>query len=74
MTHKQYVAIFERTETGYSAYCPDLPGLGVAGKTYTETKKLLVEGIDIYIEGCLADGLEVPEPTTKSECLDVRVA
>ena len=28
---KEYTAIFEKTSTGWSAYAPDLPGLGVAG-------------------------------------------
>jgi predicted RNase H-like HicB family nuclease len=74
MTSKKYVAIFEKSKTGYSAYCPDLPGVGVAVKTYAQTRKFLPEGIDIYIEECLADGLDVPEPTTRSESLDVKVA
>jgi hypothetical protein len=25
----EYVVIYERTDTGWGAYCPDLPGLGV---------------------------------------------
>jgi len=62
---KDYATIFERTSTGWSAYAPDLPGLGVAGPTYEATEKLIREGIAFHIEGLLADGEAVPEPTTR---------
>ena len=31
-----YAVVFEKTETGWSAYAPDLPGLGVAGETFED--------------------------------------
>jgi predicted RNase H-like HicB family nuclease len=62
---RDYAAVFEKTSTGWSAYCPDLPGLGVAGPTYEATEKLLREGIAFHIEGTIADGDPVPEPTTR---------
>jgi predicted RNase H-like HicB family nuclease len=62
---KQYAVVFEKTSTGWSAYAPDLPGLGVASKTYAETEQLIREGIEFHIEGLRADGEPVPEPTTR---------
>ena len=62
---REYAAIFEKTSTGWSAYVPDLPGLGVAGPTYEATEQLLREGIDFHIEGLLADGESILEPTTR---------
>ncbi|MBT9331114.1 type II toxin-antitoxin system HicB family antitoxin [Paracidobacterium acidisoli] len=62
---KEYAVIFEKTETGWSAYAPDLPGLGVAGTTYEEAEQLIREGIEFHIEGLRADGEPVPEPTTR---------
>ena len=62
---KEYAVIFEKTETGWSAYVPDLPGLGVAGATFEETERLIREGIEFHIEGLRADGEPVPEPTTR---------
>ena len=59
---KEYATIFERTSTGWSAYAPDLPGLGVAGPTYEATEELIREGIAFHIEGLLRDGEPVPEP------------
>ncbi|MGC2162720.1 MAG: type II toxin-antitoxin system HicB family antitoxin [Silvibacterium sp.] len=63
---KEYAVIFERTATGWSAYVPDLPGLGVAGATFEETKQLIREGIEFHIEGLRADGEPVPEPKTRA--------
>jgi predicted RNase H-like HicB family nuclease len=62
---KQYAVVFEKTETGWSAYAPDLPGLGVAGTTFEETEQLIREGIAFHIEGLRADGEPIPEPTTR---------
>jgi predicted RNase H-like HicB family nuclease len=62
---KEYAVIFEKTSTGWSAYVPDLPGLGVAGPTYEVTEQLIRDGIVFHIEGLRADGEAVPEPTTR---------
>ena len=63
---KEYAVIFEKTATGWSAYVPDLPGLGVAGSTFEETEKLIREGIEFHIEGLRADGEPIPEPRTRA--------
>ena len=60
-----YKTVFEKTSTGWSAYAPDLPGLGVAGASFEATKVLIREGIAFHLEGLLADGEAVPEPTTR---------
>jgi predicted RNase H-like HicB family nuclease len=65
ITNVDYAVIFEKTSTGWSAYVPDLPGLGVAGSTYEATEQLIREGINFHIEGLRADGDPIPEPTTR---------
>jgi predicted RNase H-like HicB family nuclease len=62
---KEYAAVFERTSTGWSAYVPDLPGLGVAAKTLPQTKQLLRESIEMDIAGMREDGLPIPKPQTQ---------
>lgn len=59
---KGYAAVFEPTSTGWSAYVPDLPGLGVAAKTLPQTKKLRHEAIEMHIAGMREDGLPIPKP------------
>jgi predicted RNase H-like HicB family nuclease len=60
----EYLVIYERSETGWGAYCPDLPGLGVVGETREEAEQLISEGIAIHIEGLRESGEPVPEPTS----------
>ena len=62
---KEYAAIFEKTSTGWSAYAPDLPGLGVSGPTCDATEQLIRDGIEFHIEGLREDGLPIPEPHTQ---------
>jgi predicted RNase H-like HicB family nuclease len=62
---KECAVVFERTSTGWSAYAPDLPGLGVTGPSFEETERLIRDGILFQIEGLLADGGPVPEPTAR---------
>ena len=68
---KEYAAVFEQTSNGWSAYTPDLPGLGVAGATFEETEQLLREGIEFHIEGLHEDGLPIPEPHTQVKRLAI---
>ncbi|HEY1805421.1 MAG TPA: type II toxin-antitoxin system HicB family antitoxin [Terracidiphilus sp.] len=68
---KEYAAVFERTSTGWSAYAPDLPGLGVAAKTLPQTRKLLREAIEMHIAGMVEDGLPIPKPQTQVMLLTI---
>ena len=61
----QYAVVFEKTATGWSAYVPDLPGLGVAATTLAETEKLIREGIEMHIAGLREDGLPIPSPAAR---------
>lgn len=54
--------VYERTSTGWSAYVPALPGLGVAGDTRAEVEQLIREGIPFHLEGLIEDGQPTPDP------------
>jgi predicted RNase H-like HicB family nuclease len=62
-----YLVIYEKTATGYSAYGPDLPGCITTGSTLEETEGLMREAIGFHLEGLRQDGLPIPEPTNKAE-------
>lgn len=62
---KEYAAVFEKTSNGWSAYAPDLPGLGVAAATFSETEQLLRDGIEMHLDGMREDRLPIPEPLTQ---------
>lgn len=62
---REYLVIFEPgADGGWSAYVPDLPGVGVVGESQEEADQLIREGIAIDIAGMLEDGLPIPEPST----------
>ncbi len=59
-----WAVIYERTATGWSAYVPALPGLGVTGGTRAEVEQFIREGISFHLEGLAEDGLPIPDPTS----------
>ncbi len=59
-----YAVIIEGDDTGYSAYTPELPGIGVAGDSIDEVKSLIREAVALHIESLRAQGEPVPAPST----------
>lgn len=62
----KYVVIIEKTNSGYSAYVPDLPGCITVGEKKEEVERLIQEAIVFHLEGMKEDGLEIPQPSTES--------
>ncbi len=60
----EYVVIYEHGPDSWGAYCPDLPGLGVAGDTREEVEQLIKEGAELHIASLREHGEAVPTPTT----------
>jgi predicted RNase H-like HicB family nuclease len=58
----EYAVIYERGPTGWSAYCPDLPGLAAASRE--ETEQLIRGGTELHIESLREHGEPVPAPTS----------
>lgn len=67
----RYVAVFERTADGWSAYVPDLPGCVAAGDTRAEVEGLIREAIALHIESLRESGDEVPAPGAWTSLVDV---
>ncbi len=63
----RYAVLFEKTETGYSADVPDLPGCVAAGSTFEETADLIRRAMRMHLAGIAEDGEAIPEPTTIAE-------
>ena len=68
---KRYLVVVERTETGYSAYSPDLPGCISTGASRAEVEANMREAIEFHIEGLRLQGCPVPEPCSESTYIDV---
>jgi len=65
----KYLIVIEKTETGYSAYSPDLPGCVTTGRDEAEVSSEMKEAIAFHIEGLKLAGYPVPEPgSTAAYC------
>ncbi|MGC1370681.1 MAG: type II toxin-antitoxin system HicB family antitoxin [Candidatus Sulfotelmatobacter sp.] len=67
----KYLVIYEKSSTGWGAYAPDLPGLGVAGKTLDEVKDLIREVMEFHLEGMRQQGEPIPAPSAATEYITV---
>jgi predicted RNase H-like HicB family nuclease len=67
----KYLIIIEKTETGYSAYSPDLPGCVATGETRAEIEANMREAVEFHLEGLKLEGYSIPEPSTVSTYIEV---
>jgi predicted RNase H-like HicB family nuclease len=61
-----YQIVLERTNTGYSAFSPDLPGCVSTGATREKAEANMREAIEFHIEGLRDEGVPVPEPQAQA--------
>lgn len=62
----KYAVVYEKTNTGYSAYVPDLPGCIAAGRSLIETRRLMQGAISMHLQGMREDGEKIPSATTQA--------
>ena len=62
-----YWAVIERTDEGYFAHLPDLPGPTARGDTDKEALVLLAEFADDHVGDLIADGHQVPAASNEPE-------
>lgn len=63
--------IIEKTNTGFSAYVPDLPGCISTGRSKEKVEKLIYDAIRFHLDGLKASHL--PIPLNKTEAANVYV-
>ena len=69
----EYLVIFEKTSTGYSAYVPDLPGCISTGATLPDTQRSMQEALAGHLAVMHDFGDPIPLPTTIAERFEVLV-
>ncbi|MBD3376502.1 type II toxin-antitoxin system HicB family antitoxin [candidate division KSB1 bacterium] len=68
---KQYLIVIEKTNTGYSAYSPDLQGCVATGSTKKDVEKNMIEAIEFHLEGLQAEGLTIPSSSSYSKTIKI---
>lgn len=59
----EYLVVIEREGDAWGAYCPDLPGVGVAGASREEVEALIKEAVALHLEGLREAGDPIPAPS-----------
>lgn len=67
----KYLVIVEETETGFSAYSPDLTGCVATGKTREDVEQTMQEAIQFHLDGLKEDGTFTPTPHSYSTYCEV---
>jgi predicted RNase H-like HicB family nuclease len=67
----EYLVVYEKTATGYSAYVPDLPGCITTGPSLAATKQNMQEAVRGHLAVMREFGDPIPLPTTIAEPMRV---
>jgi predicted RNase H-like HicB family nuclease len=67
----KYLIVIEPTNTGYSAYSPDVEGCVSTGSTTREVKRNMREALAFHLEGMRVDGLPLPKPSSASAYVEI---
>ena len=64
----RYRVVLEPTDTGISAYVPDLPGCVATGRTVAAVGRNIAAAIELHLAGMREDGTPIPAPGTGRCC------
>jgi predicted RNase H-like HicB family nuclease len=67
----KYLVVIEPTNTGFSAYSPDLPGCVSTGATRDECESNMREAIEFHLDGLREEGETVPKPISSAAFVEV---
>ena len=67
----RYLIVIEETETGFSAYSPDVDGCIATGQTKQEVEKNMQEALEFHLEGLRLEHQEIPQSHTYSDYVEV---
>lgn len=67
----RYAIVIEDAGSNYSAYVPDLPGCVATAVTLEEAEGAIREAIEFHLEGLRADGLPIPQASSRVEYVEV---
>lgn len=63
--------VVEQTDTGYSAYSPDLDGCVATGATREEVEREMRMAIELHLQGLREDGHDAPPPNSYATYVEV---
>lgn len=67
----KYLVVVEQTESGFSAYSPDVPGCVATAESRADVEREIADAISFHLEGMQAEGLELPTPHASTAYVDI---
>ena len=68
---QRYLILSEPTDSGYSAYSPDVPGCVATAPSKAEVETVIGDAIAFHLEGLREGGQPVPLPHTSASYVEV---
>lgn len=68
---RRYLILIEPTESGFSAYSPDLPGCVATGTSRADVEKNMRDAVEVHLDGLRENGDPVPPPSTSAAYVEV---
>ena len=63
MIEMKYLVVVEKSQSGYGAYVPDLPGCIAAAESRDEVVRLIRDAMQFHVDGLMEAGDPVPKPS-----------
>ena len=70
MSVMRYAVVIEKSDQGYGAYVPDLPGVISVGDSQEEVTANIRQAIALHLDGLRDSGDDIPEPKTLVAVID----
>ena len=67
----KYLVVIEETETGFSAYLPDIDGCVATGATKEEVEENMKSAIEFHLEGLQLERQQTPIPHSYPSYVEV---
>ena len=67
---RKYIGVVHKDQTSdFGVSFPDFPGAVAAAPTFEEAVEMAAEALLLHVEGMLAEGEAIPEPSTAEQVL-----
>lgn len=70
----RYTVVVEHGASSWGAHVPDLPGCAAVAETREGVIEAIRGALVLHVEGLRAEGIEVPQPMTEAEVIDIGAA
>jgi predicted RNase H-like HicB family nuclease len=63
---REYLVVYEKGESNWSAFSPDIPGCGSLGDSLDDARANMRDALELYLSETVKAGEPVPEATATS--------